>query len=117
MNTKTTARRQELGELIAAYLKPRDLRVDHSAPAGLTLTQGRLIQGLWDGKLDKELADDLHITRAGVRYHLRRLYRKFGCLNRCALSACAAFAVLHDDGGTMQKDTFHNSARRPTLKV
>lgn len=65
----------------------------------LTATQGRVIECLWAGQSDKEVASALGISVSGARGHLRRLCKKFQCSNTRHLIALTAFALLADSIG------------------
>ena len=53
---------------------PDDLR--------LTGREAEVLDGLWRGKSNREIADELGVREVTVKMHLRRLYRTLDCRNR-----------------------------------
>jgi len=48
----------------------------------LSTRETQVLDGLWRGLSNKEIARELNLQEVTVKLHLRRLYRKFGCRNR-----------------------------------
>lgn len=49
---------------------------------GLSQREAQVLDGLWRGLSNKEIARELDLQEVTVKLHLRRLYRKFECRNR-----------------------------------
>ena len=48
----------------------------------LTGREAQVLEGLWQGKSNREIADGLGVREVTVKMHLRRLYRTLDCRNR-----------------------------------
>lgn len=57
--------------------------------AGLTQRQGLVVQLVAEGCSNKQIADRLRISVAGVKKHLEVLFRGYGVRNRTALVRAA----------------------------
>lgn len=58
---------------------------DEAEPAEdstLSPREAQVLDGLWRGLSNKEMARELDLQEVTVKLHLRRLYRKFDCRNR-----------------------------------
>lgn len=64
--------------LMSAPEAPRETE----AEGGLSPREGQVLDGLWRGLSNKEIARELDLQEVTVKLHLRRLYRKFDCRNR-----------------------------------
>ena len=53
---------------------------------GLSPRQGQIVRQLLQGKADKQIADDLKISPATVRTHMRRLFAKYELNDRLELT-------------------------------
>ncbi|NKJ42314.1 response regulator transcription factor [Novosphingobium sp. SG720] len=53
----------------------------------LTPTQGRILDGVQRGLMNKQIAYELGLTEATIKYHLTGLFRKFGVQTRAQLLA------------------------------
>jgi len=49
---------------------------------GLTATQMKVLMNIADGRLNKQVAADLHVTEAAIKAHLTVIFRKLGVQNR-----------------------------------
>lgn len=65
--------------------------------ATLSDAQRRVLIALADGRLNKQIADDLGITEATVKAHLTAIFRKLGVVNR-AQAMLAIQPILGDLG-------------------
>ena len=65
---------------------PSDGRAGRPAPS-LTRSEQRVLHLLLEGKNDAEVAEELMVSRNTVKYHVRNVLRKTGCLNRRVLRA------------------------------
>lgn len=61
----------------AAAVEPMEARI-----ASLTPSQFRILIGLQQGRLNKQLAFDLGVTEATIKAHLTGVFRKLGVQNR-----------------------------------
>ena len=59
------------------------------ARAGLTPTQTRILDGLHRGLMNKQIAFELGLSEATVKYHLTGIFRKLGVQTRSQLTALA----------------------------
>ena len=50
--------------------------------ASLTLSQLKILVGLQQGRLNKQIAFDLGVTEATIKAHLTTVFRKLGVQNR-----------------------------------
>jgi DNA-binding NarL/FixJ family response regulator len=62
-------------------------RAPEPTPSGgedetLSQRETQVLDGLWRGLSNKEIARELNLQEVTVKLHLRRLYRKFECRNR-----------------------------------
>ena len=58
---------------------------DNAVP--LTNTQARILDGVHRGLMNKQIAGELGLTEATVKYHLTGLFRRMGVMNRAQLLA------------------------------
>ncbi len=65
--------------------------------ASLTPSQLRILVGLKQGRLNKQIAYDLGVTEATIKAHLTGVFRKLGVFNRT--QAVIAAKALELDGG------------------
>ena len=66
----------------------RTYRKRHQEPATRTdPAQSRVLLGVCDGKLNKQIAHELSITEATVKAHVTAVLRKFGAHHRTQLLA------------------------------
>jgi DNA-binding NarL/FixJ family response regulator len=77
------------GEVYVPYAlmsqAPAAAAEDAATDAGedaLSPREAQVLDGLWRGQSNKEIARELDLQEVTVKLHLRRLYRKFGCRNR-----------------------------------
>ncbi len=63
----------------------------------LTPAQFRVLVGLCEGKLNKQIAHELSITEATVKAHVTQVLRKLGCNNRTQAVTLAADLALEPD--------------------
>jgi DNA-binding NarL/FixJ family response regulator len=70
----------------------------------LTRQQTRIVEQLLHGRQDKQIADELRLSRATVRTHLTRLFARLGVLDRLqlVLRVLACVREWHNDGDTMK---------------
>ncbi|MEL0029079.1 MAG: response regulator transcription factor, partial [Perlucidibaca sp.] len=50
--------------------------------ASLTATQMKVLMSVADGRLNKQVAADLHVSEAAIKAHLTGIFRKLGVHNR-----------------------------------
>jgi DNA-binding NarL/FixJ family response regulator len=55
---------------------------ESDADEALSARETQVLDGLWRGLSNKEIARELNLQEVTVKLHLRRLYRKFECRNR-----------------------------------
>ena len=55
---------------------------EHPLARSLTAREMQVLQGLTEGKSNKEIARDLNLSEPTVKLHVRTLYRKIGASNR-----------------------------------
>ena len=58
-------------------------------PSPLSERERDILRLVAQGKLDREIADELHLSRKTVESHLQNIYRKLGARNRAAAVAIA----------------------------
>ena len=75
--------RVELGRLAAS---------EHAYPAGLTPREAEILRLVAAGKMDKEIAYELHITVKTASNHVGTIFRKIGAGNR---TEAARYAMQH----------------------
>jgi len=70
-----------------------------TAVAGLTAREVQVLEALVRGRSNREIADELHISRRTVGSHVEHIYAKIGVTTR---GAAAMFAMRHGlvDAGT-----------------
>ncbi|QFU92714.1 LuxR C-terminal-related transcriptional regulator [Amycolatopsis sp. YIM 10] len=74
------------------FFRTMDLPVGESAPAAgerISETSARVLEGVAAGVPSKALALRLHLSQAGIDYHVNTLLRRFDATNRTALVARA----------------------------
>jgi len=71
-----------LRDALAAQEKER-------GPSPLSERERDILRLVAQGKLDREIADELHLSRKTVESHLQNIYRKLGARNRAAAVAIA----------------------------
>jgi hypothetical protein len=68
--------------------EPWFVSLDHdTAREPLTPTQGRILDGVQRGLMNKQIAYELALTEATIKYHLTGLFRRFGVQTRAQLLA------------------------------
>ncbi len=73
------------GEIYVPYSLMNRPAEHPQEPAGddtLSTRETQVLDGLWRGLSNKEIARELNLQEVTVKLHLRRLYRKFECRNR-----------------------------------
>jgi DNA-binding NarL/FixJ family response regulator len=73
------------GEVYVPYALMSRAPEAPAAPAEddtLSTRETQVLDGLWRGLSNKEIARELDLQEVTVKLHLRRLYRKFECRNR-----------------------------------
>jgi DNA-binding NarL/FixJ family response regulator len=72
------------GEIYVPYSLMSRQPAPAAEPAddGLSQREAQVLDGLWRGLSNKEIARELDLQEVTVKLHLRRLYRKFECRNR-----------------------------------
>lgn len=71
-----------------------ELAASHAPPANdLTPAQLRVLEGLMEGRLNKQIAFDMNISEATVKAHVTAVFRKLGVRNRT--QAVIAAQSLH----------------------
>lgn len=85
---------------ILGSLQPRVMGdLSNSAAVILTTREAEVLAGLERGAPNKEIARDLGLTEAAVKFHLKNLFRKLGVSRRAlALSVARDFGLI--DGAT-----------------
>lgn len=53
----------------------------------LTPRERQIVEAVSRGLLNKQIANELHVTEATVKFHLGNVYRKLGVVNRTQLVA------------------------------
>ena len=62
----------------------------------LTTREAEVLAGLERGAANKEIARDLGLTEAAVKFHLKNLFRKLGVSRRAlALSVARDFGLIY----------------------
>jgi DNA-binding CsgD family transcriptional regulator len=74
---------EALGELRATGARPRRPRI--TGVAALTRSERRITALAADGRLNREIAQELFVTIQTVEFHLRNAYRKLGITSRAEL--------------------------------
>lgn len=74
-------------------LAPTD-KSSHPMAKKLTRRELQVLQGLTDGKSNKEIARDLDLSEPTVKLHVKNLYRKIGAANRTQAALLAREAKL-----------------------
>lgn len=69
--------------------RQQEIPLRESAPARISETSARVLEGVAAGVPSKALALRLHLSQAGIDYHVNTLLRRFGATNRTALVARA----------------------------
>lgn len=101
-------------ELIARYVHGRPGTLDaialHASPRptldvlfglGLTRRQAGVLQLLWEGASNAEIALALSLSEHTVRHHLEEIYRKLGVHSRAAAANVAAHALRSGASGPL----------------
>jgi DNA-binding NarL/FixJ family response regulator len=70
----------------------------HRRIATLSAAQLRIMRALVDGRLNKQIAGDMHLTEGTVKQHVSAILRKLRVTNRCQ-AIIAAAPVLRNDHG------------------
>ena len=91
--------RPEGAAFLATILGPLQPRaagdLSNSAAVILTLRESEVLAGLKRGAANKEIARDLGLTEAAVKFHLKNLFRKLGVSRRAlALSVARDFGFI-----------------------
>lgn len=76
------------------FMTAEDDQADNPLAAKLTERELQVLQGLTEGKSNKEIARDLEITEPTVKLHMKTLYRKVGAANRTQAALIAREAGL-----------------------
>ena len=81
---------------ILGPLQPRAVGdLSNSAAVILTLRESEVLAGLERGAANKEIARDLGLTEAAIKFHLKNLFRKLGVSRRAlALSVARDFGFI-----------------------
>lgn len=67
---------------------------DHPLAKKLTERERQVLQGLTEGKSNKEIARDLDLSEPTIKLHVKTLYRKVGAANRTQAALIAKEAGL-----------------------
>lgn len=91
--------RPESAAFLATILGPIQPRSigdpSNSAAVILTMREAEVLAGLEQGAANKEIARDLGLTEAAVKFHLKNLFRKLGVSRRAlALSVARDFGLI-----------------------
>jgi DNA-binding NarL/FixJ family response regulator len=62
----------------------------------LTATQLKVLLSIADGRLNKQVAADMHVSEAAIKAHLTAIFRKLGVHNRA--QAMLALRPILTDG-------------------
>jgi len=71
---------QDVAEMLVR--RPGPAPADLRSPRGLSAREAQILGGLLRGHSNKMIANELSITEATVKVHLKSLLRKIGCSNR-----------------------------------
>ena len=71
------------------FFRQQNLPLRETAPARISETSARVLEGVAAGVPSKALALRLHLSQAGIDYHVNTLLRRFDATNRTALVARA----------------------------
>lgn len=55
-------------------------------PSEFTDTESYIIELIRQGKANKEIADEIHVSEDAIKNRIHRLLRKFDCKNRVQLA-------------------------------
>jgi LuxR family maltose regulon positive regulatory protein len=88
---------------IFGALQPRSMgSLSNSAAVILTTREAEVLAGLERGAPNKEIARDLGLTEAAVKFHLKNLFRKLGVSRRAlALSVAYDWGLIDGAGAPM----------------
>ncbi len=88
---------------ILGPLQPRYIgELSNSAAVILTTREAEVLAGLERGAANKEIARDLGLTEAAVKFHLKNLFRKLGVSRRAlALSVARDFGLIDGTRASM----------------
>ncbi len=73
---------------------PIDITEQHPIAQKLTNREMQVLEGLAEGKANKEIARDLDLSEPTVKLHVKNLYRKIGAANRTQAALIAREAEL-----------------------
>lgn len=76
------------------FLRPTPEELPHPLAQRLSRRERDMLDGLVEGKSNKEVARDLGITEPTVKLHMKTLYRKIGAQNRTQAAMIARGAGL-----------------------
>lgn len=76
------------------FMTAKDAEPDHPLAQKLTEQERQVLQGLTEGKSNKEIARDLDLTEPTIKLHMKTLYRKVGVANRTQAALAAKEAGL-----------------------
>ncbi|AHM05436.1 DNA-binding protein response regulator, LuxR family [Roseibacterium elongatum DSM 19469] len=85
-----------MGEQFAPldFMTAEDETPEHPLAAKLTERELQVLQGLTEGKSNKEIARDLDLTEPTIKLHMKTLYRKVGASNRTQAALIARDAGM-----------------------
>ncbi|MDA7423939.1 response regulator transcription factor [Thalassococcus lentus] len=85
-----------MGEQFAPidFMTAPDSTESHPMAKGLTKRELEVLQGLTEGKSNKEIARDLDLTEPTIKLHMKTLYRKLDVNNRTQAAIVARDAGL-----------------------
>jgi len=85
--------RDMMADLVETLRGPSGSGVPGSKTLGLTRRELDVIAAVAEGQVNKDIAQNFHISEYTVKHHLTRIFDKLGVSNRVEL---AMFAVNHD---------------------
>jgi DNA-binding NarL/FixJ family response regulator len=71
-------------------------RRDEQAVSALSERQRQVLECVLTGATNKEIAGDLGVSEQCIKYHVGRLFKKFGVDTRVALAVAASEIVRRD---------------------
>jgi DNA-binding NarL/FixJ family response regulator len=80
--TKVVAGERVFPRLTGANSAHHDLAAMRKRLDGLTSTQLKVLLNIADGRLNKQVAAELHVTEAAIKAHMTAIFRKLGVQNR-----------------------------------
>ena len=85
--------RDMVSDLVETLRGPAGTSIGMSKTFGLTRRELEITAAVADGNVNKDIAQDFHISEYTVKHHLTRIFDKLGITNRVEL---ATFALNHD---------------------